>query len=946
MKSPGDWRRFEAAADAPVTGHEADGGAGHDPVRTHEVAEQLARMVFACVRAQRRGEKHPTQVVMASRFGLLGGLGQGKTSALHRALERVNQMLKHDCGRRLNVAYFDAAKELPLEMEFEFDRLQASLNFWRLVGRSLLKLAIWGLLALALVALAWGLLSLFGWQLERADLPKEIPGWLKKAAKWTLVGLPPLVFVLKVKKFWGRRRERIYLFDQHVATAPQGLWGKVLAWIDIAKATLLSILFRVDVLVVDNLDRASIAQQRALLRAVYKHQDEISRALVVAFDEASLLRSTDHDPEAPEQLLAKAIQVVLRVPDRQPVEAILLTRLAFRALPQPQWRNALFQADVERAFAEVLLLADPLSPRAAKRLLNDSCALLAQLPDSLRFDLGGDGKSTRQTTPNDELLTQRFRDWAPALFRLEGLWQLCPALRLHPQWLCRALECPDDASLAALRQAVAGSNPRWELFLWNTTHLRPANGEWASMVAMAGTQYWLAPQRGIRGVNPLPHWDYKLLDMLWQAVESVAPGQDEQGLRELSAFLPVDSDEMPDVKQLLPMVLSVLQLWSAVQLDRPRAVATLEAFLQTCATEQGIWLTQADPCKLFRSTLARLLVARAGAATPLDTARLKRWLDSSGSATSGWRMECLTLCQAKNFTWLQLWLLLDTGDVVGGVPVPNPNLLGLPAWIKTLSPLDPDEVRANLAQLLAVSRKLEYGVRNLLLQHWPALPKSDGRVTDDAVWADLTMYRCVFLAASNEIFPQALEILWESRNFAPRALTAIFAFPGEPGLEKWDIALAQKLRGVSPAFYRDLAWRPWIEQAGEWGEVRAALFLLLALEGVAALKANRDAFDEAKNCWPSERNWALLVHDAVQSGCLNPQELAVEEAWRSFALTEPELLTWLKDDVLGNVPVVPGSTDGKPGLSLLLGLITPDTMAVRQFADPEQDMLFVGDDEQ
>lgn len=482
----------------------------------------------------------------------------------------------------------------------------------------------------------------------------------------------------------------------------------------------------------------------------------------------------------------------------------------------------------------------------------------------------------------------------------------------------------------------------------DTTHLRPVNGEWASLVAMAGTQYWSKPEQTSL-IERLPPSDYKLLDMIWKAVEAVTPMQDEQGLRVFGEFLPVNKDELnTNEKELLPLLLCVLQLWSAVQLDRLRAVAVLELFLRVCATKSDSWLAKADPAGTFCSGLTRLLIARASTAGTLNAANLKRWLDWSGNTSAQWRMESILLCPAKNLTWFELWLLLDTREVAGAgdgsanqatdLNVCNP--VELSCWIKTLAPVNPADVRERIAQLRDVLPKLDHGARHTLLLHWPALPAGTDVVGDDAVWAALSMYRCVHLAAPTAIWPQALDILWSNCNFDPRALTAIFAFPGEPKLENWDVSLALKLRGASP---ENIVWKKWIAQAGESSEVRAAIFLLLALAGAEALKRNMQFFDNARTCWPSESKWLSLVHDAVQSGCMSTQGADEGEAWRNFAQGEPELFAWLKGTVLGNVPVAQKATYGsKQGLLLLRGLIAPDEIAVRSFADPGQDMQFEG----
>ena len=96
------------------------------------------------------------------------------------------------------------------------------------------------------------------------------------------------------------------------------------------------------VVIVDDLDRAKVEQQRAFLRAILRFSRQMKFAVVVCMDEAAILASKP-DPEAPEELLRKTIQLELHLPDRNREDLIFLVANLCNAAAarNPGWRTLL-----------------------------------------------------------------------------------------------------------------------------------------------------------------------------------------------------------------------------------------------------------------------------------------------------------------------------------------------------------------------------------------------------------------------------------------------------------------------------------------------------------------------------------------------------------------------------------------------------------------------------
>lgn len=569
------WRRFTPAHDNPVNPQDQV----PDYARTRLVADQVVRLLLGMGGSSTQKTNH-------SAIGLLGGLGQGKTSALHS----VQDALKRE-GK--SCEWFDVAHFKPDQLEFEFDRLQASLRFgrviWLWLWRGLLRFVLLVSLMVVIVSVvllgAWLEIPLF------ADLVNHLPDVLGsiKGAQLAKVGafLLGLCFTYSLLKectvLYRRSQERAFLLPaaDHMNQP----------WIRRILHTMARPFFRFDVLFIDNLDRASKTQQRALLRALYKFKGSLPYSVVIAFDEAGVLES-DPDPEPPRELLLKAIQVVVRIPDRQPFEHLLLARLACEAQSEAL-QPLLRQPHILSALANLLYLAGSSSPRRAKRLLNDSLARLAQ-NHGIRFvDLGGN-KASGQTAPGGDDAAQALpdSDRMLAMLRITALLELAPKLRAHQQHFVQLLSYAHTISADQVQECLSGIPHATEV-LRNTRTYRPQNNDWRDIVSMSLTQTYAkaVAEPILFPVEVATNTDLPAsLHSLWNAIDLLAHTNDDGELFPLAS--PDGSTSTARYTKDMPWLLPVLSIYLLAQSGSSLRWRLLQWFRH--ALESGLLSSEGD----------------------------------------------------------------------------------------------------------------------------------------------------------------------------------------------------------------------------------------------------------------------------------------------------------------------------------------------------------------
>ena len=317
----------------------------------------------------------------AIRIGLFGALGQGKSSVL-RSVELA-------IATRYRVQRFECSHYRRQQLEFEFDRMLAGISW----GNKLANLAF-GFMAALFIGISFFIpanWTPFGW-----DLKPLLQAFLA------------LVGILLLPSWLYRQRAFERTFNLHG-------WGWP-GWGVICKR--LSIFFRgPQVLLIDDLDRANLKQQRAVLRALAKvpHSPPV---IVVALDETQLLNAQP-DPESPAELLRKFINVECRLPQRLQEDHVYLSLLSLYEF---------HDNNKEAAVSSSLLEA---------QLVGDICRVVGSLPNP-------GPRRIRNLINNLALCASQLERYHPsdisALLRILGLYELAPALRSVDERLVAALE--------------------------------------------------------------------------------------------------------------------------------------------------------------------------------------------------------------------------------------------------------------------------------------------------------------------------------------------------------------------------------------------------------------------------------------------------------------------------------------------------------------------------
>ena len=349
------------------------------------------------------------------RIGLFGGLGQGKSTVVRCVLEkleanrslwqRIKALVWGSRIARFDVSFFKAD-----DLEWRF--LTAIL--WQRILHNLIPSFILSA-AVLLAVVSLNFIS-FKWCWHNC-----ITDW-GQCARW-LIGVWVSLFVLLpkiIQIITDRLRPLVTIFGKIKPYSPAN--GLYLSGRDLLTQKIARFMSALpDVVVVDDLDRACVEQQRGFLRAISRFSYELGFAVVICLDESELLAASPN-PEPPEELLRKTINAELRIPDRTREDVVLLVMSCIREFvwdnPNLPLKPALQSVQVVADLTRVLLLSQEssaVSPRKVRRLLVRVVLHAMQL----------------KLTAVDDLT---------ALMRLDGLLQLSPALRRQMDGLRNVLE--------------------------------------------------------------------------------------------------------------------------------------------------------------------------------------------------------------------------------------------------------------------------------------------------------------------------------------------------------------------------------------------------------------------------------------------------------------------------------------------------------------------------
>lgn len=249
---------------------------------------------------------------------------------------------------------------------------------------------------------------------------------------------------------------------------------------------------RDDILIVDDLDRATAEQQTALLQALNRHRRRFTGVVVVAFDDTPLIESMGSRREGSE-LMTKIFDVSFRL---SPMSAADAGKLAERLCQKIAIENAdcrvaeLFKHPmVAGALARVLILNGTASARYARKLVNGVFAAAHHAQLGAVADV-------------------------IARIRLQGILQHLPVIETELDFLAQSLMESDPESLFQRIEERFGFNldaipsARLRQLVEATRHMQPVVLDWMRLLRIWRKGETLEPFSVPRGWNEqlTCHW--------------------------------------------------------------------------------------------------------------------------------------------------------------------------------------------------------------------------------------------------------------------------------------------------------------------------------------------------------------------------------------------------------------------------------------------------------
>lgn len=441
------------------------------PLRSDELEQLDARRLEPVIQTLTEGLKSywgrtgRPESDLARVWGVHGALGQGKSTVVNVALHRIEHTAEGAVRPRVHIWNWirlftqrHAPRRKLLVTTLEASQLKAEHLNTTLFSRLVLpRLVLWALpMSVLTTLLPFVALLVLSRSLGQED-------WLFETTEVVIAMLVAILAlpVIAILKAWGQAEYSYGYMEQAIY--------RLARWTGVAP----------DLVVLDDLDRATVEQQRAVLRTLVRHTRLLQCPLVVCFDETDFLAS-DPNPEDPAELLRKLIQVPLRLPPRSREDAVLLAwgsaKVWLQHNPGRQtWATFLRHPVWIGHLTRVMLLTESVGPRRAKGLLADVIAA-AETHYPLQH---------HRQVPLAE---------ANALLLLSALYQMHPALRRDAEWLVNCLESGGDDD-AWKRWS---ETPRCKAFFkWISTHPRE-EAQIRSLLRLADAMMPMA--KGWRGI--------------------------------------------------------------------------------------------------------------------------------------------------------------------------------------------------------------------------------------------------------------------------------------------------------------------------------------------------------------------------------------------------------------------------------------------------------------
>lgn len=221
-----------------------------------------------------------------------------------------------------------------------------------------------------------------------------------------------------------------------------------------------------DVLIIDDLDRASPDQQTALLNSLQRHARDFCGVVVVVFDDAPLFEALETREKAGE-FITKVFHASFRLAPMNARDAGMMAFGYCRELrernPQCLYAKKIFQPIVCGAMARVFLLHGTASARFSKKLVNNVYA----------------AARVGQFTNEADIV---------ALVRLHSIFQTVPQLESRLDVVAQSLlDTSDDRMVNHIAARIDGQiseaqQTRLTEFMARTPHMQPAGLHWLQIL--------------------------------------------------------------------------------------------------------------------------------------------------------------------------------------------------------------------------------------------------------------------------------------------------------------------------------------------------------------------------------------------------------------------------------------------------------------------------------
>lgn len=397
------------------------------------LGDQLEGYLNALDNSRRTGSQLPEPL----RIGLFGGLGQGKSTVMAQVISRIRA---RKITRRIFLArcrwipkWFSLRAPYIHSFEaslYRADDLEGQFNL-----ALLLKWLPWrGFVLLVLFCtpfiFLWSVVPVLAFALLISSAIASLPKILALLEKFGIQKLNQ-----------GANDAWLQKLARHLPAGPE-------------------------IVIIDDLDRAKIDQQKAILRALYKHSQRFGFSLVVCMDEREMLNAP-RDPEAPEELLNKVIQAAHRMPNRTLEDSAVLTFIMCRQYAlvnsSSDYCNRLVDPLFMGDIARLMMLLGETNPRSLKRLLSDTLTLGQQLNVENTLTLS-------------------------ALAKLIVLYQIEPGARNNTERLIDSLELNRISSNVKLSETFSidtAKNEKLLNLLTRTRAMQPERTSWRSIFAQS-----------------------------------------------------------------------------------------------------------------------------------------------------------------------------------------------------------------------------------------------------------------------------------------------------------------------------------------------------------------------------------------------------------------------------------------------------------------------------